>query len=101
MSRLIGMLLIIGLLTACQQAPESSAPAERADKGAETKAAPEIKLADAVYHSGRIYTVNPDQPWAQAVAIRDGKIVFVGSDDAVRSLIGPHTAVHDLRRRLM
>ncbi|MBT8103001.1 MAG: amidohydrolase family protein, partial [Gammaproteobacteria bacterium] len=63
--------------------------------------AEERNHADVVYHSGRIYTVNPDQPWAQAVAIRDGRITFVGSDDAVRSFIGPKTAVHDLRRRLM
>ncbi len=65
------------------------------------ESAEERKHADAVYHTGRIYTVNPDQPWAQAVAIRDGKITFVGSDDGVRSYIGPETTIHDLRGRLM
>ena len=101
MPRFVGLLVAIGLLAACQQAPESSAPAESAHKASDTETVAKGKLADAVYHSGRIYTVNPDQPWAQAVAILDGKIIFVGSDDAVRSYIGPNTTVHDLRRRLM
>jgi len=65
------------------------------------ESAAERKHADSVYHTGRIYTVNPEQPWAQAVAIRDGKIIFVGSDDGVRVHIGPETTVYDLRGRLM
>ena len=65
-------------------------------------ASPEdLKIADAVYHSGKIYTLDPEQPWAQAVAIRRGRITYVGSDDGVRSFIGPETSVYDLRRRLM
>lgn len=57
--------------------------------------------ADTVYHSGRIWTVNEEQPTAQAVAIRAGRIVFVGSDDAVRTYIGPRTRTHNLRGKLM
>ncbi len=60
-----------------------------------------VQPADTVYHTGRIYTVNAEQPWAQAVAIRNGRIEFVGSDDAVRTHIGPDTAVFDLRGRMM
>ncbi len=58
-------------------------------------------FADVVYHTGKIYTVDLNQPWVQAVAIRDGKIMFVGSDDAVRIHIGPDTELHDLRGRMM
>lgn len=61
----------------------------------------QTRFADTVYHTGKVYTVNPEQPWAQAVAIRNGKIEFVGSDDAVRAHIGPDTAVYDLHGRLM
>jgi imidazolonepropionase-like amidohydrolase len=32
------------------------------------------QFADVVYHTGKIYTVNPNLPRAQAVAIRNGKI---------------------------
>ncbi|MGI9236627.1 MAG: amidohydrolase family protein [Woeseiaceae bacterium] len=59
------------------------------------------KFADTVYHTGKVYTVNAEQPWAQAVAIRNGRIRYVGSDDGVRSHIGPDTVVHDLRGRFM
>jgi len=61
----------------------------------------ETQFADVVYHTGKIYTVNAEQPWAQAVAIRNGKVEFVGSDDTVRAHIGPDTAVFDLHGRLM
>jgi hypothetical protein len=61
----------------------------------------EIQFADVVYHTGKIYTVNAERPWAQAVAIRNGRIEFVGSDDEVRKHIGPDTTVHDLHGRLM
>jgi len=59
------------------------------------------KFADAVYHSGKIYTVNSAQPWTQAVAITAGKITFVGSDDRARVLIGPDTETVDLRGKMM
>ena len=61
----------------------------------------DVQFADSVYHTGRIYTVNDEQLWAQAVAIRNGKITFVGTDDAVRVHIGPDTAVFDLHGRMM
>ncbi|TQV89274.1 amidohydrolase [Aliikangiella coralliicola] len=32
-----------------------------------------------VYKNGNIYTVNPEQPWAEAIVIDKGKITFVGS----------------------
>jgi len=35
--------------------------------------------ADTIVVNARIYTVNPKQPWADAIAIRDGKIAAVGS----------------------
>ena len=41
--------------------------------------APPATVADTVYANGRIYTVDEDQPWAEAVAIRDGRFIIVGS----------------------
>ena len=57
--------------------------------------------ADSVYHTGKIYTVNDEQPWAQAIAISNGRIVFVGSDDRVRRYIGAETETYDLRGKMM
>jgi len=33
-----------------------------------------------VLHGGAVYTVDPARPWASAVVVRDGRIVFVGDD---------------------
>ncbi|MEZ4595272.1 MAG: amidohydrolase family protein, partial [Chloroflexota bacterium] len=37
--------------------------------------------------NGRIHTLNPQQPTATAVAIRDGKVLAVGSDDDIKPLL--------------
>jgi predicted amidohydrolase YtcJ len=53
--------------------------------------------ADLVLHNARIYTSNPDQPRAEALAARGNRLVYVGGDAGVKSLIGPATRVIDLR----
>ena len=45
-----------------------------------------IPVADTIIARGRIYTGNSEQPWAQAVAIHDGKIIAVGDESAVFKL---------------
>ena len=57
-------------------------------------------MADMVLLNGRIFTVNAAQPWAQAVAIRDGKFVAVGKDEEIKRLVGRETEVIDLRGKL-
>jgi predicted amidohydrolase YtcJ len=57
--------------------------------------------ADAVYRNGFIYTVDPHDSVQQALAVRDGRIVYVGSDVGVAPSIGPHTAVVDLHGRVL
>ena len=59
------------------------------------------KAADTVYKNGYIYTVNPRQPAAQAVAVRDGKIVYVGCNRMAERLVGPNTNVVDLHGKMM
>jgi predicted amidohydrolase YtcJ len=59
------------------------------------------QVADAVYTSGRIYTVNEAQPWAEAVAITDGKFVAVGSNAEVEAFVGSNTNVVDLEGRFV
>lgn len=51
--------------------------------------------ADTIILHARIYTVNPKQPWAEAVAIHGGKIVAVGSDTDVSAYRAAGTAVID------
>lgn len=56
-----------------------------------THPAPELLLT-----GGRIYTVSPDAPWAEALAVAGGRIVAVGSHAEVSALAGPETEVRDL-----
>ena len=53
-------------------------------------------VADTVYTNGKIYTVNEAQPWAEAVAIEDGRFLVVGSNADVEEVTGEATAVVDL-----
>ena len=52
--------------------------------------------ADSAYISGRIFTVNDEQPWAEAIAIKDGKILAVGSSEDIQDFTGQSTVVSDL-----
>ena len=53
-------------------------------------------VADTIYTNGKIYTVNEAQPWAEAVAIKDGKFLVVGSAAEVEAVTGKETEVVDL-----
>jgi hypothetical protein len=61
-----------------------------------TNGARAAEAADTVYTNGRIYTVNDSQPWAEAVAIKDGKFLVVGSNADVEPVTGDATEVVDL-----
>jgi predicted amidohydrolase YtcJ len=52
--------------------------------------------ADRVFVNGAVYTVDPRRSRAEAVAVRDGRILHVGSNDEVRRLAGSGTEVTDL-----
>jgi predicted amidohydrolase YtcJ len=58
-----------------------------------------MNTADLILHNGKIATVNPKQPEAQAVAVRDDRFLAVGSDDDVAKLRGPATQVVNLAGR--
>src|SRR5688572_16957501 len=53
--------------------------------------------ADLILTNARVYTVDAARPRAQAVAIRDGRIVFVGSAQEAAGLSGGATRVIDLK----
>lgn len=57
--------------------------------------------ASLVLKNGRFHTVDPARPWATSVAIRDGRLVAVGSDADTERLTGKQTRVIDLRGRLV
>jgi hypothetical protein len=63
--------------------------------------APGVAPADRVFTGGAVYTVDPERSWASAVAIRDGRIVYVGDDGRAQAWIGPETEVTQLRGRML
>ena len=54
-----------------------------------------------VFKNALIYTVDKGLSWAQAIAIRDGKIDFIGQDIDIAPYIGSDTVVIDLDRKMM
>jgi predicted amidohydrolase YtcJ len=56
----------------------------------------EVEIADLVLKNAVVHTVDPRQPRADAVAVRQGTIVAVGSDDDIARLVGNGTRVLDL-----
>ncbi|MFH1652875.1 MAG: amidohydrolase [Pseudomonadota bacterium] len=46
---------------------------------------------DLILHNAKVFTVNPNQPWAQAVACANGRIIAVGSNDDVLNISRPST----------
>ena len=57
--------------------------------------------ADAVYTNARIYTVDETRPWAEAMAVADGRIVAVGSAGDMAAHTGDATAIVDLGGRMV
>jgi predicted amidohydrolase YtcJ len=57
--------------------------------------------ADLVFVDGAVYTVDAPRTWAQAVAVRDGRIVATGTAAEIRRSIGRGTQEVDLAGRML
>ena len=76
--------------------------------GGESSNAAAPGAADKAYVNGRVLLypdsdemMSSDIGWAQAVAVRDGKISYVGDDEGVKQQIDSGTEIVDLKNRLM
>lgn len=67
----------------------------------EPVAAASSDAADLVLTNGRIYTVDEGRRWAEALAIRDERIVYVGDAAGTADFTGEATTVVDLGGRLV
>lgn len=68
----VGISLVALILCGCSKENSPSDPSAAATAPAES-------VADSIYFGGDIVTVNDAQPTAEAVAVRDGRIVAVGA----------------------
>jgi predicted amidohydrolase YtcJ len=57
--------------------------------------------ADLILTNARIYTLNPQQMWAEAIAIRGDKIVAVGAKAQIDAYRGKTTKIIDVHGRLV
>jgi predicted amidohydrolase YtcJ len=57
--------------------------------------------ADILLVNGNIYTLNKSEPWVQAIAIRDGKIIAAGSDKSIASYKGSSTNIIDAKGNMV
>ena len=60
-----------------------------------------VEQADIVFINGQIETLNAKQPRANAVAIKDEAFIAIGSDQKIKTYVGPNTKVVDLGRQLV
>ena len=79
------LVMVTIALAACDIANEASRPVS----------------ADAVYTNARIYKVDAVNSWASAMAVGNGKIIAVGSDEDIAAHIGEDTLVNDMAGRMM
>jgi predicted amidohydrolase YtcJ len=62
---------------------------------------PVASAADLVFRNGAVYTVDAARRWAEAVAIKAGRIVYVGTDRGAGPWVGPRTQVVDLQGKML
>jgi predicted amidohydrolase YtcJ len=53
-------------------------------------------VADLIVVNAKVWTVNPKQPEAEALAVWHGRILAIGTSEEIRKLAGPETRVLDL-----
>ncbi len=87
--RSVVLLLVTGLVSALAAACRPAAPAP-----------PRPEPASLVIRNGRIVTVDPARPEAQAMAIRGDTIAAVGSEAEIAPFVGPATTLIDLKGAL-
>ena len=89
--RLSALLSVVaGMLLAVLAAAQPASPPPSA-----------VSAADLVYRSGVILTMHDATPRAEAVAVKDGKIVAVGARPDVEKLAGPQTQTVNLQGRTL
>ncbi|SEJ51273.1 amidohydrolase [Frateuria terrea] len=79
----LAALLLVSMTAAAAEAPVKGFP-------------PALPAADLVLQHASIATLDPLQPHVQALAVKDGRIAALGSDQDIAHYIGPHTKVLDL-----
>lgn len=84
-------------LLSCNQ----DAGSQQASQGPTDASSSTITFADDIYTNARIYTLDDSLPWAEAIAVKDGEILAVGSNNEIAAMAGPDTNSVDLAGRMV
>ncbi len=57
--------------------------------------------ADAILYDAKIYTVDANRTWAQSLAIKDGKISYVGTNEGVMLHQGTDTKLYNMKGKFI
>ena len=82
--RIAAALLATAIAASCSSGPEDT-----------------TEFGDLALIGASVYTVDENQPWAEAVVVRDNSIIYVGNAEGASKLIGESTDVRDLGGQLL
>lgn len=85
-AKIIASVLMTSLLQGCGGA--------QADSSSDSNVSTESRQ---LWLNGEIYTVNKEQPWAEAMVIEKGQLLFVGPEKEAKAWVNENTQVHDLQ----
>ena len=89
------------LLVSCSQEAENQQANQQNNQVPVENSNTSNVYADDIYTNARIYTLDNALPWAEAIAVKDGEILAVGSNNEVMAMVGPDTNSTDLEGRMM
>ncbi len=97
------ILIVIPLMLLVSACSEKSDVTEKKDSDAANKKEGVVsdEKATLVLKNGSVYTLEEDQPTAEAIAAKGGEIIFVGSNDDVEQYVGDDTEVIDLDGKMV
>ena len=91
---------LILVLALCLTACSTRKPAAKAT-GTSAAHAPTFAPADLVLTNGKVYTMDADRSWADAVAVRNGRLVYVGTREGIGDFVGADTRQVDLDGKML
>jgi predicted amidohydrolase YtcJ len=88
---------LCGAVTVAKSAIAATPASSTAAQTAAAAAADSRPAAELIIRNARIWTVNPKQPEADALAVLNGRFVAVGAEAEVMRWQGPHTRIVDAK----
>lgn len=102
MLRWLSVLFASLFLASClQSALRAAAQAGSGGARDNVGGARELVYADMVFLNGAIYTMDAARSWAQALAIKDGKLIYVGTTSGAQRYCHGLTKVVDLKGKMV